>query len=187
MIAIFSFLKPYVSWTVSEKTISLLYVLTQAHITTHDRDNDSNIMKFISLGSCVFTLWCHLNYSIDNLYFCLQNFWCLGSLSDCPQVVTISALFITKISSGSSATFFFLICEVSVQFFVSSSKNCYENFTVSINCFFKRLYEVFPIFFQVFLCLLVVFFPISLKLFQRNLLKFSRITTSIWNYFSFFQ
>ncbi len=58
---------------------------------------------------------------------------------------------ISKISSGFFRNFSLKLFEVTVQFFVGSSKNYVKNFTIfPLICFLKSLYKVFPILFQNF-------------------------------------
>ncbi len=62
--------------------------------------------------------------------------------------------------------------DVFVQFCISSSKNCFENFTkFPSKCFFVRA-KCFLYFFKIFPRFFHSFFPILLKLFRKNFLKF---------------
>ncbi len=79
----------------------------------------------------------------------------------------------SKIYSAFLYNFSLKFFKVSVQFFVGSFKNWFENFTkLPSKYIFKSLWEVLLYFFKVFLRLIRSFFPVSLKLFQKNFPNF---------------
>ncbi len=77
----------------------------------------------------------------------------------------------SKISSGFLCSFSLNLIEVSVQFFVTSSKSYPGNFTKFSSNFFLSLSEVFPIFFKTFSKISSWFFPNFTEIISDKLSK----------------
>ncbi len=114
---------------------------------------------------------------------------CRIELWSAPGQICRSAPNISKTSSEFLCNFSLKWCEVSVQFFVSFSRNYLENFRkFPSKCFFFKFVQSIPYIFSKFFCDFFIVFSNFTETISEKLSKnFFVISTSISNYFNFNQ